>query len=414
MTYFPNLFAEARASTTVALVAGVKLHRDGKSWRGECPICHASKGATENGAFWTNQAQSKWMCFAGCADKPSDVIDLEQRLRGGTEREAALRLVRGDGLTVAERRRRDAALAAREREDAAAEERKILFRAQLAKRLWREGRPAAGTIVEAYLRSCGFRGWQLAEALKMVRFHPRAFHSGDAKSPVTAPAMIGLLMTPYGPTGGVHVTYLRPDGEAKSDLVPARKKWGPAYVIEADGRHVPGAVWLSPPTGPGPVVAGEGCETVLAAATLYGQPCRMVAALDLAGLQGRLLIDDNGRVDITTPRLNLDRPAFTWPGVAQVIVCLDHDMNTIELAVDDGEKTRFGSTDRALLCALMADTAWRAAGATDITFAYPRRGEDIRDQFGRDPRSVLDLRPLARLDWPSGAAVGLLAPQSVC
>ena len=406
MSYYPNLFADARSATTVGLVAGVKLYRDGKSWRGECPLCHASKGSVGNGAFWTNQAQSKWMCFGGCADKPCDVIDLERRLRGGTEREAAIRLVRGDGMTAAERRERDAELAVRAQEDAAAEARKIRFRAELAKRLWREGRPAKGTLVEAYLRACGFRGWQLEEALKMVRFHPRAFHSGDQKSPVVAPAMIGLLMTPHGPTGGVHVTYLSADGTSKAALSPARKKWGRAYLTLADDYRVPGAVWLTPPTGPGPVLVGEGYETVMAGATLYGQPCRMVAALDLTTLQGRLLADDSGRVDAVTPGLDVTRPAFTWPAVESVIVCLDHDMNPIDLPLigGEGERTRLGATDRALMCGVMAFAAWKASGTPEVRFALPPVGLDLRDQMTRAPQSALDIRELTAFDWRGATA----------
>lgn len=409
MAYVPQLFDQARAAATVGEVAGVKLYRDGKNWRGQCPLCKASKDATEGGAFWVNGPQTKWMCFGGCADKPTDVIELEFRLHyepGQTLRDAALRLLRHDGLSPAERARRQAASAVREREEAVAEAARIRFRAQLAVKLWREGRPAGGTPAEDYFRACGFSGWPLAQVLRMVRYHPRAYHSGDPNAPIVAPAIVGLQMTPHGATGGVHVTYLRPDGKAKSDLRPARKKWGPSY-LDRDGVRVRGGVWLSPPTTPGPLMAGEGYENVLAAATLYGQPCGMVAALDLSGLQGRLLPDDEGRLDILTPRLDLERPAFTWPRTDRVIVCVDHDMKPYELALmsdPSGGRTRLDATDRALLCALMAERAWTSAGSAEVRFAYPKRGLDIRDQLVQSPRSPLDVRRLADLDWPQAPA----------
>jgi putative DNA primase/helicase len=82
----------------------------------------------------------------------------------------------------------------------------------LARRLWREAAPAAGTLVEAYLAHRGLR----LEPRMPVRFHERAWRNRANGPP--GPAMLALMTCPERnePTG-VHVTYLRPDGRGKAD-----------------------------------------------------------------------------------------------------------------------------------------------------------------------------------------------------
>ncbi len=81
----------------------------------------------------------------------------------------------------------------------------------LARDLWREAVPAAGTPVEAYLAARGLR----LEDGAPLRFHPRAW-----RNPAFGPAgsaMVALMTTPDGNAPcGVHVTYLRPDGSGKA------------------------------------------------------------------------------------------------------------------------------------------------------------------------------------------------------
>lgn len=408
MTFVPDLFARAREATTIEAVAGITLYRDGRDWRGECPLCGASKGSKANGAFWANYAQTHWMCFGCNPDTPEDVIELEHRLNGGAgegAREAALRILGHIDVSPEARERREAVLASRDKEDAAAQERQRRFRAEVAKTLWREGLPALGSPVETYLRACGFWGWPLSQALRMVRYHPRAYHSGDPTRPVTAPGMIGLLTATHlgaaraVPTGGVHATYLRPDGSGKADLDPPRKKWGPSTLKDAAGVEHPGVVWLSSPKGDGPILTGEGLETVLGGATLYGGPCRMAAALDLRALSGSLLKDDRRLVNLEDLALDLDRPAFTVPGTEWVIACIDRDMSSIHLrtTADPETRTRLDAEDRAQLSARMVDVAWRRAGASRVELAYPPATQDVRDQFVADARSTLNRLLLAEI-----------------
>jgi hypothetical protein len=391
MTHADDIFTRARHCTDVEIVAGVKLYREGAGFRGPCPLCKASAGKTDSGAFQTDKAKSTWRCFS-CHSRPGDVVDLEHLLRSGpgeTLRDAALRLLREDNISPAERRRRQQEIAAAAKESEERKARSRAFKAEIAITLWREGLPAAGTPVEAWLRSRGISGAVLANALSMVRYHPAAYHSGDPNRPVTAPAMIGLIMTPFGPTGGVHATYLSPDGSAKADLAPARKCWGPQTRLDPDGIARPGGLWLSRPDADGPLVVGEGIETSLSAGCMLGIPCRVVATLDLDNLQGGYLTDGRGRVDLRALEANPLLPAFTWPEPAHKpwgapVICLDRDMSPVKIRVagddDVDDEEWLSADDRATLCAALAAAAWITAGSRWIMFAVPPADMDINDQ----------------------------------
>lgn len=399
MSYIPDLFARARDAATVEMVAGVKLYREGDGWRGECPLCGASKNRTNGGAFWANTSQTLWMCFACSDEQPEDVIELEHRLRGEAgltpgeaARAAAMRIIGAvEGDQSAKARRESVRT---ETDNAGDNERRRQARARIAIRLWKEARPAKGTLVETYLRTIGFWGWHLEQALEQVRFHPRAYHSGDSKNPINAPAMIGLIMTPFGPTGGVHVTYLSKDGTSKSDLDPARKRWGAGVRSSEQGRQIAGGVWLTSPKIKGPLVVGEGIETTLAAAILLRVPCRIVATLDLRGLQGNLLKGPERTVDLTGPTTDPMRPAFTWPNIERAILCIDRDMAPMTFRTGVNEQITLDAAGRASLCARMAHAAWRNVGTDLVQFAIPPEGMDMRDQLVKSPLSRLTLKEL--------------------
>lgn len=81
----------------------------------------------------------------------------------------------------------------------------------LARRLWAEAQPAAGTLADAYLRH---RGLAL-ETDAPLRFHPAAWRAaGDGPR---GPAMIALMTDPASAEPrGVHITYLARDGRGKA------------------------------------------------------------------------------------------------------------------------------------------------------------------------------------------------------
>ncbi len=79
---------------------------------------------------------------------------------------------------------------------------------ELARRIWREGVPPAGTLVEAYLRH---RGLTLPEDAPL-RFHPACPRGAER-----LPTMLSLMTDPLiGEASGVHRTFLRADGAGKA------------------------------------------------------------------------------------------------------------------------------------------------------------------------------------------------------
>ena len=391
-----DLFERAFAAADIEAVAGVKLFRAGRQMRGECPLCGASKGKKAGGAFSVETRSKVFKCFA--CNEGGDVIKLEHLLHGtGAEglRDAAARLagenfVPAQGFAQAkpERPRR----AVRPQPDIEADER---WKTELAARLWREAKPARGTLVETYLRARGITGRVLDLALGLLRFHPRAYHSGRLDRPRTAGAMIGLVMV-IGPagtamaTGGVHVTYLSADGRAKAGLEPAKRMWGPQGWTRADGVTRPGGVWLTPPTGEGPLIVAEGIESSLSAAILAGEPCRAAAALSLGALQGGWASDRFGRVNPDAPAGDPEKPAFTWPEPAcapwgEVRICIDRDMSEIRVkarkATGGTWRRPLDAETRARICAGLAEQAWRKAGAHAVRIWAPAPGRDFNDEL---------------------------------
>ena len=122
----------------------------------------------------------------------------------------------------------------------------------LARRIWRESLPARGTLVEAYLQA---RGLALPARCPALRFHPSCPRGTERH-----PAMVALMTAPENNApGGVHRTFLRPDGRGKAE--------GAAKMMAGAG----GVIRLSPDDE---VELGlgitEGIETGLALLSLAG------------------------------------------------------------------------------------------------------------------------------------------------
>ena len=406
----------------------LRLFRSGRTWRGECPINGCSAGKKADGAFWIDPRSQRFGCFS--CDEKGDAIALEHALRStGVEtiRHAAARLARVDleqwdaerkdafvpvaglgrtsGPSAGERRAREAEREALRAVEAARDADREAWILELAQATWRGARPARGTPVEAYLRARGVVGRPLDLALEQVRFHPEAHHSREAGRDLRLPGMIGLIVAPLGleavPTGGIHVTYLAEGGDLvwrRAEVRRSKTVWGPPQLSPAavrPGDDRPdrwGGVWLTPPTGPGPLMVGEGIESTLSAAVLAGEPARAVAALSLNALQGGWREDRFGRVDCDQPRADPDAPAFTWPEPeaapwGEVRLCLDRDMKPIKrLARRAGGgtwKRPLGPEDRMRICAALATEHWgRTLGATHrVRIWAPAPGRDFNDEL---------------------------------
>jgi putative DNA primase/helicase len=92
-------------------------------------------------------------------------------------------------------------------------------RIEMARRVWREARSAAGTAVERYLRS---RNITIPVPVSL-RFHASLRHPSGAY----APAMVAAIQNREGRIIGVHRTFLKADGLGKSHLEPQRAALGP-------------------------------------------------------------------------------------------------------------------------------------------------------------------------------------------
>jgi hypothetical protein len=125
----------------------------------------------------------------------------------------------------------------------------------LARDLWREGRPAAGSLVEDYLRS---RGLTLPDDRTVLRFHPRAWRNRKCGPP--GPAMLALMSDPLtGEPCGLHVTYLRADGAGKAEGERQKIMLGRAGVIRlTPDEDVTSGLGI-----------GEGIETALSVAQVF-------------------------------------------------------------------------------------------------------------------------------------------------
>lgn len=367
-----ELFRRAKAVDLVAYCEQLtKLKGSAHDKRGVCPLCRAGEKSSTP-PFSVRPLKRRWTCYS--CGLGGDILDLDQQLVGGTAIEAAERLAGPAPLDLFSARRPDPVSPVKPSGPSFAE--------RMAISLWSEAVPAADTLVETYLRSRALPLWVVDRALPALRFHPRALWqwSPDPVARVYAPAMIAQPVTPSGPTGGVHATYLAVDGRGKADLSPAKRMWGPQR--DSEGRA--GGVWLIGPEGDLEAMGGEGIESTLSAVALQGKMMRAFAALSLGGLQGRALRDDDGLVDVFHPVLDPESRPFVWPGIDAVCLALDRDMKPVRARGRNvkGKPCDFqlDSEARARICARLAGQAWKAVGSKVRAIA-PRRGEDFNDRL---------------------------------
>src|SRR5215218_4695488 len=88
------------------------------------------------------------------------------------------------------------------------------------KKIWAATVPAAGSVVEAYLRSRA-----ITILPEVLRFHPALWHKGGRGH---WPGMVAARTTPDGAMAAIHRTWLRRDGRGKASVDPQRMDLGPS------------------------------------------------------------------------------------------------------------------------------------------------------------------------------------------
>jgi hypothetical protein len=137
----------------------------------------------------------------------------------------------------------------------------------LARRMWREGQPVPGTIVETYLAARGLQ-W---EAGLPLRFHPTCPRGAER-----LPAMLALMSDPStGEPCGLHRTFIAADGRDRLRDSKGKAMLGNAGVIRLSrDEDVTAGLGIA-----------EGIETALAVVQMFGW--RPVWAATSAGMLAR-------------------------------------------------------------------------------------------------------------------------------
>jgi putative DNA primase/helicase len=190
---------------------------------------------------------------------------------------------------------------------------------EAAREMWERAQPAAGTVVETYLRARGYVG-----AIPISLRYVRGKHPADES---WYPVMLAGVVRPDNPNiVGVHRTFLREDGSGKAPLGKAKLSLGDLH-----GACVPLAYQQVGQT----VAVSEGIETGLSVLQAIGMST--LAALSAGGMQALIL------------------PA----GVQEVFIAADHD-------------------DVGLNAAHAAARRWHAEGRI-VRIVTPPKGVDFND-----------------------------------
>jgi len=367
-----------KAANPTAEVAAryVRLRRAGQTLIGPCPICG---GSTRNGRFEVRPDTGSWMC-AVCQDG-GDVITLVQKVEGVDFRTAVERLGGTEPESEESRRRREAVHARRRQDQEAASARWREDERRRVHKLWLEGRPIAGTAVEAYLAARRLTvpaGAHLRALADVPLFGER---TGDGPPPVLhcGPAMLAAITGPDRRFAALHTTWVDPGRPGRKIEVanPTTGELEPAKKVR--GSKKGGHIALVRHPAPTRLFIGEGIETVLSvwcALVQLGSPLLEGAAfwtsVDLGNLGGPAAATIAHPV-LKTPagrprRIPGSEPDFGGPA----IVPPDSVRNIIILGDGDSEPVLTRTTAERAAC------RWSQKGRT-VSLAMAPPGKDFND-----------------------------------
>lgn len=316
----------ARTSLVGLIQSTVALKRHGREFKGLCPF-HKERTPS----FTVIEDKGFYHCF-GCGAH-GDAFDWLTERHGMKFPDAVEELAVRAGLAPDREGRVRPKAAPIRRQTAAEAVRETRSERAKALAIWRASRPAGGTPVDTYLRS---RGIVLADFPPTLRFHPGLDYwtpnPDDRRGrPVLLgrfPAMVAYMQLADRSFGGVHRTYLAPDGTGKA-AVPSAKKirgdYGGGYI-----RLCPAARRMC---------TAEGIETALSVMLASGVPTWAAISegnfgAPLPGVVRDLTIcRDNDTKDEAKTRQRLDRAVASHRlrGLAVRIACPPRGMDFNDL-----------------------------------------------------------------------------------
>jgi putative DNA primase/helicase len=268
-------------TTAAEIAAALEGRREGRQWRCRCPIHGGRSLLVRDG----DAGRILVFCHGGC--EASDVLAELRRtglLGRPSENNQLPPIRRNDRLDEAARTGRALAV-------------------------WRETRPAVGTIVETYLANRGLAPPQY------LRFHPACPHPSAAN----LPAMIGLVEhVNHGPTA-LHRTFISSDGSGKAAVEPDKASLGPVAG---------GAVRLAQARAGQWLLVAEGLETTL-------------SVMHACALPGWAALSAGGIKSLVLP-----------PSANMVVVCADSDANGVGQRAANAAAERFLAEGRRVRIAL--------------------------------------------------------------
>lgn len=370
----PSIFAQANDVLDVGALVG---QASGEAWRhlrkAPCPICQGL------GDF--SFKRTAWRCHR--SGERGSALDLQAAAWGCDAFEAACRVL---GLDIEQARKEYAQRKGPARAPAQKPAPKVAPTPRAAPidddvsgvvaRVRADARSGAGTLVECYFASRGLPR----------RFAALVWFTPDAPYDIGAlygrgrsfPAMVCFPEVDGRQTGGVHLTYLRPDGAGKAELrarEPAKKMWGPQ--TDAQGR--PGGMRLLTPASFQLLCVAEGVENALACATAGGDGVGAFATGSLDRLQGGMALNRWRRIDWRAPAADPDKPAATMRHKGPVLICTDSDMSPLIINRGTRFEQTISSERRAAVSGVLAGHWWRRAGAADVRVLTPPKGKDAND-----------------------------------
>ncbi|MFQ6550487.1 hypothetical protein AADZ90_021295 [Aestuariibius sp. 2305UL40-4] len=312
---------EARAIPIKEIADRLKIERltpRGDELVAPCPVCGGKEDKLQ-----INTLNNVFLCraFGG-----GDGIGLVEHVLGCDFKEALTWLV-GEGvvqLSDEEKAKRKAARDAEDRKRSKIAARKRAESIAMARAVWADGRPFAGSPAEDYL---ALRGIVLDAPPRALRYHPalRYMHKIDSQWTELhrGPAMLAGILAPNGDLIGVHRTWIdlsRPKGKAEirhGETVLNAKK-----VL---GSQKGGAIRLDPLPEASVLIMGEGIETTFTA--LIAKPFQSAhywAGVSLDNMAGKMR-KVKGKRHSGLPKM-ADENAFVPPHwVRRLVFLMDGD-----------------------------------------------------------------------------------------